>query len=202
MISTIRFVNWASLLISLRLHGGAVSCRKIIARWGMTAWHGLLTSTGWPRPMRCLIFAGLFPQMSPWINCCQNFGKKLANKTWYEYNPVCFVSCLRDARPWCEWRSLVKTSYSLCKKSIIFVSPQKEPTLEDFKSPSNVTWGVLRLSAYNFQKETCSTVKQIGICRCAAVLYTQVPKKCTDLAFQYTLISETYIANLHGKLIS
>jgi len=57
-----------------------------------------------------------------------------------------------------------------------------------------VTWGVLRLSAYNFQKETCSTVRQIEFFRCAVVLYTHLPKKCSDLylAFQYTLKSETY----------
>jgi len=53
----------------------------------------------------------------------------------------------------------------------------------------------------DFRKKTCFDAGKIGICYCAAVLQTQVPKLCTDLdlGLLYILIFGTYIANSPGK---
>jgi len=46
----------------------------------------------------------------------------------------------------------------------------------------------------DFRKKTCFDAGKIGICHCAAVLQTQVPKLCTDLdlSLLYILILGTY----------
>jgi len=53
-----------------------------------------------------------------------------------------------------------------------------------------------------FQKKSVSPAGKIGIWHCAAVLISQVLKKCTnlDLSLLYILILE-YIANSLGKII-